>query len=170
MPKIKNKKLAEKIIRIAVKDTNMRVRFRKCGKWDGEVDFSNTKIMRKVVAKHGWPTIDLVGKKASQAAWLLVQHADHDLIFQKRCLALIKKVYKLNPKSVYLRNIAYLTDRVLIHMGKKQLYGTQLRIQKGGSVPLPIKDRKNLDNRRRTMNLLPFKAYQKQINKKKLRR
>jgi len=27
-----------------------------------------------------------------------------------------------------------------------------------------------LDNRRRTMNLLPFKAYQKQINKKKLRR
>jgi len=147
----------------------MRAQFRKCGEWDDKVDFCNTKVMRKVVAKYGWPTIDLVGKRASQDAWLLVQHADHDLIFQKRCLALIKKVYRLNPKFVYLRNIAYLTDRVLIHMGKKQLYGTQLRIQKGSFVPLPIKDRKNLDNRRRTMNLLPFKAYQKQINKKKLR-
>jgi len=169
MLKIKNKKLAEKIIRMTRKDENMRAQFRKCGEWDDKVDFCNTKVMRKVVAKYGWPTIDLVGKRASQDAWLLVQHADHDLIFQKRCLALIKKVYRLNPKFVYLRNIAYLTDRVLIHMGKKQLYGTQLRIQKGSFVPLPIKDRKNLDNRRRTMNLLPFKAYQKQINKKKLR-
>lgn len=156
---IKNKKLAEKIIKLAKSDQITRKRFRKSGEWNSKVDFDNTKIIKEIVAKYGWPTIRLVGKKASQFAWLLVQHADHNLAFQKRCLALIKKAYTQDPKSVDLKNIAYLTDRVLVHMGKKQLYGTQLRILKTGSVPLPIEDKKNLDARRQSMGLIPFYEY-----------
>ena len=42
MLKIKNKKLAEKIIRMAGKDENMRAQFRKCGEWNDKIDFCNT--------------------------------------------------------------------------------------------------------------------------------
>lgn len=42
--------------------------------------------MKKIVKKHGWPGISLVGKKASVGAWLLAQHADRDLRFQKNVL------------------------------------------------------------------------------------
>jgi len=59
----------------------------------------------------------LVGKKASQGAWLIAQHADHDLKFQKKCLKLLAE--KLKIKKVEPRNFAYLTDRVLVNSRQK---------------------------------------------------
>src|SRR5471030_519869 len=41
-----------------------------------EVDHRDTERMKWIVAKFGWPTPVMVGKEASNNAWLLVQHAD----------------------------------------------------------------------------------------------
>ena len=39
-------------------------------------DRQNTARMRENVEEYGWPTNDLVRRRASSAAWILVQHDD----------------------------------------------------------------------------------------------
>jgi hypothetical protein len=122
------------------------------------LDDKNTKRMKEIVDKHGWPGKSLVGEDGAQAAWLLVQHADRDREFQKRCLALMKAA----PKGeVSPSNLAYLTDRVLVGENKKQLYGTQFRQQGDKMVPQPIEDEANVDQRRKEMGLPPLAEYKK---------
>lgn len=49
-------------------------------------------------------------------AWLLVQHMDNDLPFQKWFIQHLRKGGQ---------NWQYLTDRILVNQGKSQKYGTQ---------------------------------------------
>ena len=112
-----------------------------------------------------------MGKKAANGAWLIAQHADHDIRFQKTCLKLLQ-VATVNPQ-----NIAYLTDRVLVNQQKPQMNGTQFHLNSLGKLaPWPIQDSKNLSKRRRAMNLKSFKSYwtefktkQKTLQKEKRR-
>ena len=55
------------------------------------IDQENTKWMQQIIEEHGWPTMKLVGKEAANDAWLLVQHADLDPKFQRRCWDLMTK-------------------------------------------------------------------------------
>ncbi len=55
------------------------------------IDRKNTARMKEILDKHGWPGKRLVGDDGAHAAWLLVQHADLDREFQKRCLKLLGK-------------------------------------------------------------------------------
>jgi hypothetical protein len=161
-----NKKLAKKINLMAVIDQRMRKRAIKNSLWDKKIDKHNTKILKKIVKKYGWPTINLVGKKASFNSWLLTQHADHDLRFQKKALQLIKRSFEENPKNIDKKNIAFLTDRILVHEKKNQLFGTQFHVNKNGRLsPRPIKDNKNLDRRRGKYDLPPFRQYEKAMKK-----
>lgn len=161
-----NKKLAQKISRMAKKDQNMRKSAYKTGKWNTNIDRKNTEHIKQIIKKYGWPTIFLVGKKASNYAWLLVQHADHDVAFQKKCLKLIEKSYKNNQKSINPANIAYLTDRVLVNESKRQIFGTQFYHNRSGNfVPRPIRDAKNLEENRAKYGLIPFREYQKEFKK-----
>jgi hypothetical protein len=91
-------------------------------------DEENTKWLQGVVDKHGWPTNTLVGTDGANAAWLLVQHADRDPKFQRRCLDLMAM---LPAGEVSQSNLAYLTDRVLLAEGKKRRYGTQVTVVDG---------------------------------------
>ncbi|MBI5306606.1 hypothetical protein HZB04_03420 [Candidatus Wolfebacteria bacterium] len=159
-----NKNLAKIINKMAVIDQKMRKKAIKTGIWDKRIDKKNTLKIKKIVKKFGWPTINLAGKKASRNAWLLVQHADHDVKFQKKCLKLMENIYKINPNLINKTNIAYLKDRVLINKGSKQLFGTQFYTNKKGIFKQrPIKDIKNLDKRRKEYNLPPFSEYKKLI-------
>jgi hypothetical protein len=122
------------------------------------VDQKNQTRLRQIVDQHGWPGKALVGKDAAHAAWLLVQHADGDLAFQKRCLRLMQAA----PKGdVELQDIAYLTDRTLVAQKKKQVYGTQLQGQGGNFTPQPIEDEANVDQRRAEVGLPPLAEYLK---------
>jgi hypothetical protein len=100
----------------------------------------------------------MAGMDGAHAAWLLVQHADADLAFQKRNLELMKAA----PKSeVEAMDIAYLTDRVLVAEKKKQVYGTQLVRQGDKYLPKPIQDADNVDKRRADVGLPPLADYLK---------
>ncbi len=120
-----NYELASSLVERFQNDQEMRNRFikeRDTAKWDSSVDEENTAWLESIINESGWPTISAVGKEASNAAWLLVQHADHRPGFQARCLELMKS---LPAGEVSLHNIAYLEDRVRIANGQLQLYGTQ---------------------------------------------
>jgi hypothetical protein len=120
----------------------------------------NTKWLKGVVERHGWPTNRLVGADGARAAWLLVQHADADPEFQRRCLELMAKLPK---NEVSQSNLAYLTDRVLLAEGKKQLFGTQFTAVDGKWKPRPLEDEANVDKRRAEAGLPPLAEYIKLI-------
>ncbi|MBI4993559.1 hypothetical protein HZC33_01185 [Candidatus Wolfebacteria bacterium] len=164
-----NKNLVKIINEMAAIDQKMRRNAMKTGIWDKMVDRKNILKIKKIIKKFGWPTIGLVGKKASWNAWLIIQHADHDIRFQKTILSLLEKIYNKNSLEIDKNNIAFLKDRILINEGKHQVFGTQFYTNKKGIFgPRSIKDIKNLDKKRKEYNLPPFSEYKKLINNYKV--
>jgi hypothetical protein len=104
-----------------------------------------------------------VGERASKAAWLLVQHADLDPAFQKQCLPLLEKTVAAGEGSA--KDLAYLTDRVLVAEGKPQRYGTQFHNVEGKLVPRPIEDEANVDARRAAVGLGTMAEYTEQMQR-----
>lgn len=68
----------------------------------------NTKILKQIVSKQGCITISKFGLVASHCAWLIVQHSDHDLEFQKEYL----KIMKESREDVLERDINALKERL----------------------------------------------------------
>ena len=124
---------------------------------DASVDRRNTERLKAIVDEYGWPTRSRVGEQAEHMAWLLAQHADVDVAFQERCLSLMRDA---GPGEVCLRHIAYLEDRILLHRGRPQRYGTQfMRNEQGDFVPQPLEDPERVDDRRAALGLEPLAAY-----------
>lgn len=160
-----NKELQKKILKMAEIDQRVRKSKNLDLKKMREIDRKHTKEMKKIIKEYGWPTVSLVGKKASARAWLLVQHADRDLEFQKKCLNLIKEGVK--EKDVSKWQIAYLTDRILMNQKKKQIYGTQIHFNKetGIVTPYPVKNLKEVNKLRKFFDLEPLEKYIKKVTK-----
>ena len=59
-------------------------------------------------------------------------------------------------------DVAYLTDRVLLAEGKKQVYGTQFTLTNGKCQPRPLEDEAHVDQRRQEVGLPPLAAYLKE--------
>ncbi|MET7709025.1 DUF6624 domain-containing protein [Micromonospora sp. NPDC005413] len=96
-----------------------------------------------VIAEYGWP----IGPAAADAAWLLLQHADH-LNDQRRAL-LPTVADAVHHGSADPRHLAMLTDRERVVRGEPQQYGTLRLIRDEQPVllyPLATDDtRTNLD-------------------------
>lgn len=128
-------------------------------KWKeyAKVCFENTKWLKEVISKYGWISSEQFGEQQELFSWLIVQHSD-DLDFQKESLESLKKL----PLTKQRRgHIAFLTDRVLVNEGKKQIYGTQFLNNK----PYPIENIEDLDKRRKEMHLEPFEEYYSMMSK-----
>jgi hypothetical protein len=113
------------------------------------VDAANTAWLREIVATHGWPGGTLVGPAAAHAAWLLVQHAPHD--FQEQCLPLLEDAVARGDAAP--RDLAYLTDRVLMFRGEPQVYGTQYQVRDGQLTLWTVRDADGLHERRTALGL-----------------
>jgi hypothetical protein len=115
------------------------------------VDRANTARLREIVAEHGWPGHHLVGEAAAHAAWLLAQHAPPD--FQEECLPLLEDAVARGDASA--RDLAYLTDRVLMHRGQPQVYGTQYIDRDGVLTLWTVREPADLGERRAALGLEP---------------
>jgi hypothetical protein len=122
-----------------------------------KIDADNRVWLKGVIDQDGWPGIARVGKDGAHAAWLMVQHADADRPFQKKCLGLLERA--VAAKDAAAVDLAYLTDRVLVGEGKKQKYGTQLSTKDGKLTPSPVEDEDKLDERRKALGLQPMAEY-----------
>lgn len=126
-------------------------------------DYRNTEWLKTIVTEQGWPKISQVGQEASSAAWLLVQHADHDPLFQLRALRLMEPL--VAEKEVSPQNYAYLYDRIMLKLKGAQRYATQVMCQEGVRAPLPLEDEASLDRHRNEMGLPPVSEYIEQMNR-----
>jgi hypothetical protein len=122
-----------------------------------EADAENLPWLRQLVADQGWPGASVVGVDGAHAMWLLVQHATADIAFMRRCLGLLTAAVEAGEASA--ADQAYLTDRVLLHEGGQQLYGTQLTSQGGAYVPVNLGDPDGVDARRAAAGLSPLAEY-----------
>jgi len=132
--------------------------------WDriAEVDRDNTAWLKQVLDSRGWPDSDLVGHEGAKAAWLLVQHADHDPAFQRAALARMQPAVKagLADRS----DFALLTDRALLAEGQPQRYGSQFQTGADGITRLrPVEDLDGLDTRRAAVGLPPMDEYRQML-------
>jgi len=123
------------------------------------VDRENAIRMREIVVKHGWPSKSLVGADGSSAAWLIVQHADHDVAFQRSCLEKMEQLVKSG--EAIGKDFAFLWDRVAVNEGRPQRYGTQL----DGEDVLPLEDPSNVDARRKALGLSTLAEYKELVRK-----
>ncbi len=160
-----NKKLAQKVLRMAAADQQLRKNFH-AGRqsWNPTIDRRNTRELKRIIARYNWPTTSLVGRKAAHAAWLLAQHSDHDTRFQEHVLRAMYKLYERSPKEVLLQDIAYLQDRLLVNRKRRQLFGTQFHKTRHDTFePFPIRDKSTLNARRKAFRLSSIEQYVKLI-------
>jgi hypothetical protein len=118
--------LREELLRRAEKDQNARRTSQSRDDWRqvavaAVAAAENLPWMEALVDEIGWPGLSLVGEDGAHAAWLLVQHADASPEFQRRCLDLTTEAVERGEAT--RRELAYLTDRVLLAEGQPQEYG-----------------------------------------------
>jgi hypothetical protein len=120
-------------------------------------DDENLPWLGQVISSRGWPGMSLVGEDGTQAAWLLAQHADSDPVLQRRCLDLLTAAAERGEATVVQQ--AYLTDRVLLHEGKPQEYGTQAIARDGRFEARKLRDPEHVDQRRASIGLGSLAEY-----------
>lgn len=77
-----------------------------------ELHIRNAETLNQIIDTIGYPTPQKVGKEASQAAWLVVQHAISKPAFMKKCATLLAQQKDLSLEEQI--NLAYLTDRIAV--------------------------------------------------------
>ncbi|MBR7720151.1 hypothetical protein KCG47_06830 [Microvirga sp. SRT04] len=122
-------------------------------------------VLEKIVRQFGFPGFREVGKTSSYNFWLLVQHADAHVDFQRKVLKLMRReVERHNADPV---NYAYLVDRLAINTGQLEEYGTQVKYtgnvgddySKVVAIPVSLRDPKNVDKRRAAIGMGPLQDY-----------
>jgi hypothetical protein len=61
--------------------------------------------------------------------------------------------------GIAVSDMALLKDRVLMHQGKPQIYGSQFNSDGDKWVLYDLEDPRHVDERRRSMHLMPFDMY-----------
>lgn len=128
------------------------------------VRVSNAEQLRSMLASVGWFTIPDYGPLADRQAWTIVQHADHDRVWQIEILELLEVLAEVDATDPV--HVAYLTDRLLVARGKRQRYGTQGLCRLGGWRPDPIDDRLHVDARRAEVGLPPLEEQIRQASER----
>ncbi|MGW1976570.1 AMP-binding enzyme [Streptomyces sp. NPDC001889] len=108
------------------------------------------------VGRDGWPDATRHGPRATNAAWLLLQHADARN--QDRAAVLPAVAHAVAKGRTDPRHLALLTDRTRVQNGEPQQYGTLALRGPRGKLRLlyPLADRDDADRRRTAIGLPPL--------------
>ncbi|GAB7037219.1 MULTISPECIES: DUF6624 domain-containing protein [Catenuloplanes] len=121
------------------------------------VTAAHAERLAEILEVHGWPGDDLVGREASQAAWKVAQHADHRLDVQRLALTMLAEAVAEGRAAA--RDLAFLTDRVRVNEGRRQVYGTQIAgVRDGRPVPWPLEEPERMEELRAAAGIESFAA------------
>jgi hypothetical protein len=110
--------------------------------------------LRTLAATRGstWPVRAVVGAAGVRSVWIIAQR---DTALQRTVL---HRMMESGPDEALAADVAVLEDRVRLQSGRKQLYGSQLRLVGSKLVPAPIEDSAHVDMRRDAAGLPPLRA------------
>ncbi|WP_333862742.1 DUF6624 domain-containing protein [Sphingobacterium sp.] len=148
-----NTKLSDVLIQLARRDLEVRERLSNENKLSKgyhpemeKIHKENAQHLRQMIEMIGFPTISKVGREASEAAWLIVQHSISDPDFMKSCYQLMFQ----NQTDINLKQLAFLFDRIQFFQGKPQKFGTQLNSD--GTI-YPVINKNEINDLRNMYNL-----------------
>jgi hypothetical protein len=116
----------------------------------------NAARLRVLIARHGWPAEDVAGADGAEAAWLIVQHAIGEPDFQREALGRLLACAAAGRVPSW--HAAYLEDRIALHEGRPQRFGTQWIDDPVDGRPRPwrIADPARVDELRAEVGLGPM--------------
>lgn len=118
---------------------------------DPETEHQNLEIIVSFLEKCGMPTLDEVNYIQMAGIWLVLQHAHPQ--YQKKYIPLIEKAAANGDINYGV--VATMKDRALMHDGKAQIYGTQVKDGKLYYLENP----EYVDQRRKEIGLEPLAEY-----------
>ena len=115
--------------------------------------------LKQIFDQYGYPGFNLVGKEGALNFWVMVQHSDHDVNFQKEVLE--KMEIEVKKGNASPSNYGLLVDRVKINTGQEQVYGTQVdyNFEIAQAYPKSLTDSINVNERRKSIGLEPIEQY-----------
>lgn len=134
--------------------------------WDMDTDEINRNRLKEIISEFGFPTRQLVGRDAMSGVFYIIQHADGDKDWQKTQLLNIELAVKKG--DMVKEDYAYLYDRIKVNHDEPQRYGTQILNIDPENKIVELKeteDMANLNQRRRSMGMMPIETYKKMILK-----
>lgn len=129
------------------------------------VERTNAQRLKGLMARCGWPSAAAHGARAVKDAWLVVQHADRDPVFQKQVLASVEQAASAGGDSLD-QSFAYLYDRIAVMEKRPQHYGTQLSAPTRVYCALAfdrMDDRALVQERRARLGMAPLEAYRSAV-------
>ena len=116
----------------------------------------NAARLRELITVHGWPAEDIAGEDGAKAAWFIVQHAVGEPAFQRQALVLLQECAAAGRVPAW--NAAYLEDRIAMHEGRPQRFGTQWydSSEDGRSRPWRLADAEHVNELRASVGLGPL--------------
>jgi hypothetical protein len=124
-----------------------------------KTDITNMDNAKEIVLQYGWPKVSQIGKDGQNNLWLIVQHADQDVLFQQKALRAMEKLEGTN--EINQENYTFLYDRVQCNLNYKQLYGTQVVWSHNGQASAfrPILNEHMTDALRQKIGLPTLQVY-----------
>lgn len=155
--------LRQELLSLRAEDLRVRQELLEAGELGGAyvprmeaVHVKNAARLRELIAKHGWPTEDISGKDGAEAAWLIAQHAVGEPHFQQQVLQLVKDSAASGRAPAW--HAAYLEDRIALHEGRPQRFGSQWvdDPRDGLTRPWTLADPEHVDELRASVGLGPL--------------
>jgi hypothetical protein len=131
------------------------------------IDSLNRIKLDSLINMYGWLGYKEVGKSGENAAFLIVQHSDRDVFFQKKCVKLMQN--HLFEGNIWPQSFALLYDRIKVNSNEPQLFGSQVEIDRATNkfVPKKVYSLQLLNAYRLYMGLGTIESYLEIMNKRK---
>ena len=122
---------------------------------------SNARLCQ-ILKEFGWPTLAEVGKDGVSATIYLVRSSRQPDL-QVDLLPVIIAAVKRGEADK--GEVADLVDRIRVDAGRKQLFGTQVKIMNGFLVLVPIEAEAQVDARRKQFGLAPLADHLRELQR-----
>jgi hypothetical protein len=160
-----NEELRQDLLAMRAEDRDVRQELVDSGQLGGpyvprmeDVHRKNAARLRELIGLYGWPVEPIAGQDGAEAAWLIAQHAIGEPDFQRRALALVRACVGENRVPAW--HAAYLEDRIAMHEGRPQRYGTQWMQDPtdGCNRPWSLADAEHVNDLRAEVRLGPLQS------------
>lgn len=124
-----------------------------------EKDSLNLIKVETIVNEYGWLGADVIGKQGNKTLFLVIQHSN--LETQLKYLPIMREA--LTVGNINSNDFALLEDRIAMGQGKRQIYGSQIKIDGDEFYVYPIIEPEKVNERRSKVGLEPIEDYVKSV-------